>query len=227
MSASIGDLPPPSSGSSLPNEPKRIGVKRVAAPFTASHIKRSCDPRAELFKECSIPKELVMEKIATLLSSNDPISKLAANILDLAIKKDKSGEEMKTILNLVDNSGFLKNPVHHMVNWMIGRGVGMFSVEDRPADFVISHIPNFADEMGNLDALRKFAATYFENHPNKDAILKIFNESLATPAFQEDFYHGLYELKELHSSVSLRGAFDVYNLAERFEIYSYSAELPE
>jgi len=150
----------------------------------------------------------IQDKIATLYSSEDPNSILAAQILEKAMQEklfpnaESKNFDLEMVMYLL-GLGFIKNPVYSMVDYLIGRKPNESYYNDSAAEFIISCIPNFIEQIESTEGLRALAELYFKDHEDKLEILDVFDMSLEDPEFKNTLAHEInqlrYEIKVEHT----------------------------
>lgn len=142
----------------------------------------------------------IQDRITSLYSSEDPNSKLAAEILEKAMQEklfpfaESKNFDLEMVLYLLGYS-FIKNPLYAMVEYLIGRNPDQKYYNDSAAEFIISNSPNFVEELASIERLKALAELYFEKEENKLEMLTVFNSSLEDPEFQKIHAYEIDQLK--------------------------------
>lgn len=78
---------------------------------------------------------------------------------------------------------FLIDPIAHLIKEMIERGARCSS-DDETRVFIIGQIPGFMEKATSPKYLRKFAAVYFKDDPNRVEMMRVFEKALSDEKFQ-------------------------------------------
>ncbi len=144
-------------------------------------------------------------------------------LADTIISTDVGNKRLK---KFVSSEGFLKDPIAHLINEMIDRGVGMCQSDDGLRSSFLRRIPNFADQVASLD-LKSIAIKRYENHPNKESILRIFNESIASAEFQRRYNEAINEIRAstnlFQAEERFRVVLTVFFQAENLQLYQHQS----
>lgn len=142
----------------------------------------------------------IQERIALLHSSEEPNSKLAAEILEKAMQEklfpfaESKNFDLEMVMYFLDLS-FIKNPFYSMAEFLICRNPNEKYYNDSAAEFIISNIPNFIEQIASIEGLKAIAELHFEKEENKLNILEVFDLSLENPEFKKIFAYEIDQLK--------------------------------
>jgi hypothetical protein len=138
-----------------------------------------------------------------------------------------SGKEpIEQAKKMISNPEFEKDPQYYTATLLINRGVGHYCIEDPVRAIIVKNVPQFLEYLESKDNLKNFAAKRYENHPDKDRILKTFQISVNSYVFHRDLNSVIRDLRNPQSEYSifayeprLRQVLDIFNRAEKFEVY--------
>lgn len=131
------------------------------------------------------------------------------------------------IRQIVNSEGFLQDPILHMINLIIERGVDGASLTDSARAFIITQIPDFLDKIGSMEYLKSVAEIRYRDMGNKNEILNTFNASIEDPLFQNDlrsFINGLRQRMQENNNFESICRLE-HELRIVFQIYQYSQAL--
>jgi hypothetical protein len=154
---------------------------------------------AHNFKSPPTTKD-IQDKITSLHSSDEPNAKLAAQILEKGMQEklfpftESKNFDLEIVMYFLGHS-FIRNPLYSMINFLIGRNPNQTYYNDSAAEFIISNIPNFIEQIASVEELKALAELHFEKDENKFEILQVFNMSLENPEFKKIFAYEIDQLK--------------------------------
>jgi hypothetical protein len=150
------------------------------------------------------------------------------------IAEGKKDNFMSRDVKEICSGDFLQDPITHLVNEMIFRGVGMCREDDSARAFVISRIPGFIEKVSSMDYLKSFAEIHYKgikDNTDKLRIMQVFEKSLKSKEFQKDLKAAVKSFnlaKEdgnyYYAEDALRIALTIYRQAAQLQEYSYPEE---
>ncbi len=173
-----------------------------------------------------VPTGSFFSKVFHNSSPNQPNKALAKEM----IKSSKKYK--KEVKQICQNDSFYQDPIAHLINEMISRGVGRCRSDDFARAEVMEKIPGLVEKATSSEYLKEFAITHYKDHPKKAEILKIFEESLETDQFKKDLqaardsYKRYQEKKENFSEVErvLGIPLTIFKQAKGLNTYEHPEE---
>jgi hypothetical protein len=125
------------------------------------------------------------------------------------------------------SNDFYKDPVAHLLNKMIKRGVGRACTDDGARSFVMSEIPGFIEKVNSPDYLRSFALEYFKDRQELDKIMDVFDNSIKGAEFKQQLNKvvSLFEKNQYYvAERELRTALMIFPQSKKLVSYTYPIE---
>ncbi|MBJ7450366.1 MAG: hypothetical protein JHC93_08425 [Parachlamydiales bacterium] len=158
-------------------------------------------------------------------------------VLEFIDKNFGYDESVEILKRMVAKQRFKDNPIDGLIHEIIERGVGRYYLYEEPVrTYLVGAIDNFIEKATSSDYLIEFADKYFDDQPNKNAMLQIFKESVEAEDYQshlKNVRETMLEAIEKNSIFNmgeaegeLRNLYLAFDEAYKLQHYEYG-EVPQ